>query len=82
MDRYAEALRLIGPQIHVPEQISCKHVESTLLRTADGILVSHKNGPYNDYKHGQALYGELNVSVHHLSTLLTDVRSGCFAVCE
>ncbi|KAA0192011.1 Glutamate receptor ionotropic kainate 3, partial [Fasciolopsis buskii] len=60
VDRYAEALRLIGPQIHVPEQISCKHVESTLLRTADGILVSHKNGPYNDYKHGQALYGELN----------------------
>ncbi|KAF6769559.1 hypothetical protein AHF37_12288, partial [Paragonimus kellicotti] len=36
---YAEALRLSGPQLQVPEHISCPTVHASLLRTADGLLI-------------------------------------------
>ncbi|KAF7261121.1 hypothetical protein EG68_01508 [Paragonimus skrjabini miyazakii] len=35
---YAEALRLSGPQLQVPEHIACPTVHASLLRTADGLL--------------------------------------------
>ncbi|KAA3680997.1 uncharacterized protein DEA37_0002623 [Paragonimus westermani] len=46
---YAEALRLSGPQLQVPEHITCNAVHASLLRTADGLLeVLRSNVGYMD----------------------------------
>ncbi|KAG5447043.1 Glutamate receptor ionotropic, kainate 3 [Clonorchis sinensis] len=56
---YAEAVRLAGPNLQVPNHICCEPVKSALLRTADGLLVSHKEGPHINYNHGHVLHNNL-----------------------
>ncbi|CAH8667389.1 unnamed protein product [Dicrocoelium dendriticum] len=53
---YSEALRLARPKIQVPDHVGCSPVQSTLLRTADGLLVNHKDGPHVPYTHGQMVH--------------------------
>ncbi|CAL8072030.1 unnamed protein product [Calicophoron daubneyi] len=56
IDYYAEAIHQAGAQLKVPSHVDCAAVKAAVRRTSDGLLVSHKNGPHVEYKHGQLLY--------------------------